>query len=302
MQGLRNRGLGALGEALGAGALALLATVLALALLAGAFWAKPAAGEACPRPNLLLPCVELAAKPVGETVPTKLPRSQPFPITLRMGFTYEALNNQTAPELNAISFEVSRNVTMQTAGLPSCPINKLYSSAARARRICAGSLVGHGTVTSEVALPNQVTAPVKRQLLAFYDDVKGQPYILAQVTSGPGAVPLTYVLPFRIENVHRTFGKRLFAYMPQVRGKIRKDPYQLKGGYGQISEFEIFLRHLFTQGGTRESFLSADCPAPGGQSGADFPLMKLALGYGSIFGASRGSLSGVVTRPCRVSR
>lgn len=130
----------------------------------------------------------------GETVPGKLPRSRMVPATLRLGFTSEAASTPITPELTAIRLEVSRNLTFQTAGLPSCPIAELYSESSDAGQVCAGSLVGYGIVISEVTLPGQAPVTIEGHLSAFYDLGEGQPRILAQVTS-TGPLPLTYVIP-----------------------------------------------------------------------------------------------------------
>ena len=124
---------------------------MALALLAGALvWAGSSFGNVIGTP----PLVTVS----GEVVPTKLPRSKAAPAALRLGFTSEAPETHTAPELSSIAFQISRHVTIQTAGLQSCPLTKLYSAYASVRQTCAGSLVGQGRVISEITLPGQ--APV----------------------------------------------------------------------------------------------------------------------------------------------
>jgi hypothetical protein len=220
-----------------------------------------------------------------------------------VGFTSEALNNPTTPELSRIEFEISHNVTLQTSGLPSCPLAMLYSTTASARQTCAGSFVGHGSVTSEVTLPGQAPATINGHLLAFYAFAQGQPRILAQVTSGD-PLPLTYVIPFQIAKAHGAFGTSLVVpQMSNIAGICARghpncfaQPYTLKGVYGNISNFDLSLHRLFAHAGKRESFVSADCPACGNRSEAVFPLVKVGLSY-----ASGVSLSQVSTLPCRVS-
>jgi hypothetical protein len=254
-------------------------------------------------PNTLPLEVEMGAS--GETVPAALPRSQPVPITLRVGFTSEDPNTHTAPELNRIAIDVSRNVTFQTKGLPSCPIANLYASVASARQSCAGSLVGHGSVTSEVALPGQPPTTIDGHLLAFYGFAEGQPRILAQVTSG-GALPLTYVIPFQIEKAHGPFGTSLVVRkMTRLQGVCERappncfaQPYTLKGVYGHISNFELSLHRRFTHASALESFVSADCPAKGRQSVASFQL-GVSLRYD--LGFSLGGESATLLRRCKVA-
>jgi hypothetical protein len=238
----------------------------------------------------------------GQTVPGKLPRSHMVPATLRLGFTSEAPSTPTTPELTAIRLEVSRNLAFQTAGLPSCPISALYSESSDAGQTCAGPLVGHGIVISEVTLPGQAPVTIEGHLSAFYDFGEGQPRILAQVTS-TGALPLTYVIPFTIYKARGVFGTILSVQqMRFIAGEcVRGHPncfsqtYTYKGIYGHISRFELTLDRQFVHAGKRMSFVSADCPASGSSSSAVFPLVKVNLTY---LGAT--SLSQVATHRCEV--
>jgi hypothetical protein len=277
--------------------LVLLLGALALALMAVAGLSpRPAGGD-----------VAQTGEPVigvsGETVPGKLPRSRMVPATLRLGFTSEAPSTPTTPELTAIRLEVSRNLAFQTAGLPSCPIAELYSGSSRAGQICAGSLVGHGLVISEVTLPGQAPVTIEGRLSAFYDFGEGQPRILAQVTS-TGALPLTYVIPFTIHKVHGIFGTILSVEQMRfiagicARGHSNcfSQTYTYKGIYGHISKFELTLDRQFVHAGKRTSVVSADCPASGGSSSATFPLVRVNLAYPGVISRSQ-----VATRRCEVS-
>ena len=227
--------------------------------------------------------------------PIRLPRSQPAPIKLGIAYTPEPKD----AELRSISFELSRHITIRTQGLPGCPISDLYSTAVSAARICAGSLVGHGSVTSEIAVPGQAAAPLKRELLAFYDKSGGRRYILAQVTSGPPN-PLTYVIPFVIEETSGIYGLDLtVADMSHVYGVVPfgPQPYYLEGVYSKISEFILILRRVYRQKGKRESLLSANCPAPPGVRTFGFRFMKANI-TAAISGGPPRSLSEVEPRIC----
>lgn len=237
----------------------------------------------------------------AETTPNGLPRSKLAPASLRLGFTSEALASPAVPELTGVVFEVPRNLHFQTVGLPSCPLADLYSTYLSARQTCAGSFVGHGSVTSEVILPGQAPATINGHLVAFYAFAQGQPRILAQVTSGD-PVPLTYVIPFQIEP-HGAFGTSLVvSHMRHIAGVCARNhpncfaqPYTLKGVYGHISSFEMSLHRSFAQAGKRGSFVSARCPAPGKKPGAFFSFAT-SLRY-----AGGGLLTAAVNRRCRVS-
>ncbi len=240
----------------------------------------------------------------GETIPGKLPRSRMVPAKLRLGFTSDTPSTPTTPELTAIRLEVSRNLAFQTVGLPSCPIADLYSESSDGGQVCAGSLVGYGTVISEVTLPGQVPVTIEGHLSAFYDFGEGQPRILAQVRS-TGALPLTYVIPFTIYKEPGVFGTVLSVQHMQViagicaprRTNCFSQTYTYKGIYGHISKFELTLDRQFIHAGKRVSLVSADCPASGSSSSATFPLVKVNLTY-PYPARPRSQLA---TRRCEVS-
>jgi hypothetical protein len=274
-------------------------SALALPVLAvDGICAPPATGD-------LAQAGEVVVGASGETIPSKLPRLRTAPVTLRLGFTSEAPGTPATPELTAIRLEVSRNIAFQTAGLPSCPIADLYAESSDAGPICAGSLIGYGTVISEVTLPGQAPTTIEGHLSAFYDLGEGQPRILAQVTSA-GALPLTYVIPFTIEKTHGVYGTALYVdQMRFIAGICRRghtncfsQAYTYKGIYGHISKFELTLDRQFAHAGKRTSLVSADCPARNGSSSTSIPLVKVDLAYPYPGATSR---SQIATRRCEVS-
>jgi hypothetical protein len=239
----------------------------------------------------------------GETSPVRLPRSHTVPARLKLGFTSATVGTATTPELTAIRIELARSVELQTAGLPSCPISELYSESSDAQRVCAGSVVGSGTVVSEVTIPGQAPVTIEGRLTAFYSFGEGAPRILAQVTSA-GALPLTYVLPFTIESTRGAFGTTLSVKQMEFIAGIcaRGHPdcfsqtYTYKGIYGHISRFELTLDRRFVHAGRPASVVNAECPARGTSPSATFPLVKVDLTYPRFI-----TLSQVATRRCAVA-
>jgi hypothetical protein len=240
----------------------------------------------------------------GAIFPRKLPRTRMVPAGLRLGFTSATANTTAIPELASIQLKVYRNLAFQTAGLPSCPIAELYSEYSDAAQICARSLVGYGTVTSEVTVPGQAPMTIEGLLSAFYDFGEGQPRILAQVTS-TGPLPLTYVIPFTIDKGYGLFGAILSVQqMRLIEGICRRgrsncfsQPYTYKGIYGRISKFELTLDRQFIHAGKMTSFVSADCPAGEGSSSAILPVVKVELTYSTAI----MSQSQVATSRCEVA-
>jgi hypothetical protein len=241
----------------------------------------------------------------GRVFPSRLPASHRVPVTLQMGFDFEGPEHGATPELTSLALDLSRDIAVRTVGLPSCPLAKLFSNYTSPLQTCAGSLVGHGRVVSEVTLPGQGPVMVNGRLLAFYAFAEGRPHILAQVSSG-GPLPLTYVIPFQIEQGGGAFRTRLHVRkMSDIQGKCVRDhpncfaqPYRLKGIYGHISHFKLSLHRLFSDGGERESFVSAECPARGRQqlAGSQF---EVSVRYN--LGSTVGGESATQLRRCKMA-
>ena len=265
----------------------LIASLLAIAALAGGLvWPSIAAGEKTELGGLL-PWFGAGL------FPSKLPRSHRVPIELLLEYSPE----DKRAAVQSLSFDFSHQIAIRTEGLASCPMSDLIGSAKTAKRRCASSLVGHGGVTSEVPLlPGQPEGPVERSLLAFYSKTGRQRYILAQVTSmAPN--PLTYVIPFRIEEASGSYSLDLSVVHGEVLGAR---PYHLTAAYSRILRLNLSLKRIYRQGGRRVGFLSADCPAPRPSSSLIFPIVKASLAY-TVGGGAAQSLSDTETRLCAVA-
>jgi hypothetical protein len=240
----------------------------------------------------------------AEATPSKLPRSRAVPATLKLGFSSEGTSGPETPGLTRIEIDISRNVSLQTRGLPSCTEARLFSHYPRYGESCLGSLVGIGTVTSEVSLRRgEAAVTASGRLRAFYAEEAGRRLILAQVTSAHP--PLTYVIPFTLRSAKGPFRTSLLIpkrRMGHLQGICQQGhpecfgtPYTLEGVYSHISSFEMSLHRLFTTHGERGSFVRARCPAPGRRQADRFPLAKVSLDY-----AGGAALSDVSPRKCRV--
>jgi hypothetical protein len=240
--------------------------------------------------SMLLPPKVTAS---GEITPHKLPASHPVPVRLQIGFTSES-SEGSVPELDRVAFEISRSVTFQTAGLPSCPISDLLYQTLRYG--CEKSLVGHGSVTSEIALPGQAPVTVTGHLSAYYAFAAGEPHILAQVVTGE-PLSLVYVIPFAIEKAQRPFGTRMIVRkMRQIHGIcIRPDcgqTYTLKGIYSRISAFSISLHRIYRRHGKRASLVNSIDPCSRAARRSQVPLLRTMLRYVDGARASEEILQG----------
>jgi hypothetical protein len=222
----------------------------------------------------------------GNIFPSKLPRSEPAPVSVQMGGKIKTTDKSTPPKLERIVLQINSHGKIETTGLPTCPLGKLSStSSAGARRACGDALIGHGNVTSRVTLPGQGAFASNGPLLAFNGRSKGRPAVFAQVSSG-APLPLTYVIVFEVRKTKGTFGTSLIGTLPPIASE-----------YGYISAFDLSLGRNYTYRGKKMSYASADCPAPSGFPGAVFPFAKASYEF-----AGETTLSSKLVRQCKVRK
>lgn len=215
--------------------------------------------------------------------PEQLTRDKPSAISLRLGFKVPPKEGKI-PGLNAIRFGISRRVSFNYRDLPACSLQTLFSSYAE--ESCTHSLVGHGSVVSEVTLPGHEPMTVSGIAKAYYSFDKKQPRILVRVVTGE-PLPLIYVIPFELQAAAEPYATSLSVRrMSQIQGLCARghpncfaQPYRLKGIYSHISEFQIDLHRRFQHHGSQASFVSAECSLPSGEKKANFPLASVLLRY-----------------------
>jgi hypothetical protein len=199
----------------------------------------------------------------GSIAPVKLPRNEQAPVGVQMGAKIKTTDGSKPPRLSEIILDINAHGVLNAKGLPLCSLGKLTNaSAARAKNVCGSAEVGHGNVTSRIALPGQGEFSTPGTLLAFNGKYKGKQAIFAHVTS-TGKLSLTYVIIFVVKKSTGTYGTSLVAKVPQIAS-----------GSGYISAFDLSLKRRYTLRGEKRSFVSASCPLPEGVNIANFPFAR----------------------------
>ena len=218
----------------------------------------------------------------GKLTPHALPRSGTAPVKVAVGAKISATNGQTPPQLRKIAIAINRNGRFTPAGLPVCSLEQIQPSTTEdALRACRSSLVGEGSFSAKVLLPEQAPFPSAGKVFAFNGNFHGKPAILAHVY-GTNPIPTSYTIPFEIKSAKGTFGTVMSASLPQVTSD-----------WGYVTGLQLTLGRSFSFHGQRRSYLSASCPAPKGFPGAVFPFAKASFAF-----AGRGTLTSVLTRSC----
>ncbi|HEY8082429.1 MAG TPA: hypothetical protein VIE64_02580 [Solirubrobacterales bacterium] len=221
----------------------------------------------------------------GDLSPTKLPRKGAAPIAVSVGGKISSTDKRKGPpQLKEMSIAINRNGHLDTRGLSRCRMGKIDPSTSQeAIATCRSSLIGEGSFSADVKLPEQSPFPSEGKVLAFNGRLNGHPAVLAHIY-GKRPLPTAIVLPFVITGTKGTFGTLLTASLPQVTGD-----------WGYVTGLSMTLERQFTHKGKSRSYLSAGCPAPAGFRQVSFPFARTSF----VFEGGR-TVTTTLTRRCRV--
>lgn len=219
----------------------------------------------------------------GSMRPSALPRKGSAPIAVSVGAKIAATAGVEPPQLRQMAIAINANGHLDTTGLPRCRVAQIQPATTQgALEACRRSLVGRGSFSARVLLPQQAPFPSAGEVYAFNGSFRGRPAILVHVY-GTEPAPTSYTLPFQVARTKGTFGTLLSASLPDVTSK-----------WGYVTGLSLVLGRTFSARGKRRSFLSAGCPAPGGFSKAVFPLVRASFGF-----AGGTELGSTIVRSCR---
>jgi hypothetical protein len=227
---------------------------------------------------------DLFVKFSGGIEPTKLPRYDHAPITVRVDGTVKTLSGDRPPALRFISIAINRGGRIETKGLPRCRRSEIEASTSnRALAACGDALVGTGRYKAGVSFPEQNTFPLQGRILAFNAIVDGQRAILAHVY-GNNPYPNSRIFVFHIHESGGTFGTVLTAALPKALNRN-----------GYLKRIVLNLRRDFVYRGEKHSYLAAACGAPAGFTVGVFPFVRVGMTF-----ADGRKLSSTLIRTCQV--
>jgi hypothetical protein len=186
----------------------------------------------------------------GHLSPLDLPRDRPAPVTVRLEGGLRSADGELLPRVRRVELGLPGQGVLTTRGLPVCPGRRLHDTRpAEALAACGSALIGHGSITAEVALPNQLPFQLRTRLLAFNGRANGRPEVLLHAFAT--RPPIVAVLPFVIERRGGRFGTVLVGDLPAHLGP-----------WPRLANFALTLSRRFSYRGRLRSYLSASCPAP----------------------------------------
>jgi hypothetical protein len=220
----------------------------------------------------------------GSLAPSELPRDGAAPVAVSFAGKIGATKAEGPPQLARISIAINRHGKLDSRGLPRCRMRDIDPSTTdEAIAACRPALIGEGSFSANVKLPEQSPFPSRGKVLAFNGRFRGQPAVFAHIF-GTKPVPTSIVLPFVIASTGGTFGTVLTASLPRVTGD-----------WGYVTGIGMTLKRKFAYRGEQRSYMSAGCPAPAGFRQVFFPLARTTFSFeGGL------ALTSTLTRSCRV--
>jgi hypothetical protein len=210
----------------------------------------------------------------GKLSPSRLPRRGSVPVSVSVSGEIEPIDEATLPQLRKMTIAINGAGHLDLKGIPHCRIGHINPSTNQeALEACKSSLIGEGSFSADVKLPEQSPFPSEGRLLAFNGTIGGKPAIFGHIY-GTKPLPTSFVLPFRVKQAKGTFGTILEAAFPKATGE-----------WGYVTGISLNLN--------KKRFLSAGCPAPNGFSKAVFPLLQTNFSF-----AGGLQLKNTLTRSC----
>ena len=196
----------------------------------------------------------------GSLSPKALPRKGSAPVSVAVDGQITATQGASAlPQLQHLEIAINSAGKLDLRGVPHCRINHINPSTnEEALAACRSSLVGEGSFSANVVLPEQSPFPSKGKLLAFNGTIGRQPALFAHIY-GTKPVPTSYVFAFKVKKQKGTFGTILETDFPKATGE-----------WGYVTGISLKLD---------KRFLTAGCPAPKGFSKASFPLARTLFSF-----------------------
>jgi hypothetical protein len=217
----------------------------------------------------------------GGFTPTKLPKNENAPITLRGGGRITTVSGALPPILETIDIEYDRHGSIETVGLPTCRAGQLEATTVeQARKSCGGAIVGKGKGSAIVKFEEQAPIPASSPITIFNGPKKGGNYTVLAHAYLKQPIVTTFIVPVVIEKINKgLYGYRTQATIPKIAN-----------GAGIPIKGELTIGKRWTHKGVKRSYIKARCQTGRLQARGQFTFKDGTF------------LSGTFLRPCTVRK
>lgn len=216
----------------------------ALCLALAATCAVPTAAE-----TALVKVNDLILHANGGFQPQSLPRHKYAPIDFQGFFDIAAKGGGKPVPLEEVVVDFDRDGRLSTAGLPTCPPERLATIGVReGRETCGGAIVGTGRVEAFIELDGGGFVEGGSALTIFNGPPReGMPTVVLHART---TVPETQTFAILVPIERRPGG---FRY------RVRLAVPEIASGRGALTHLEVDIGRRFNSGGKRRSYVSARC-------------------------------------------
>jgi hypothetical protein len=204
----------------------------------------------------------------GGIAPNALPRKGAAPVKVSFGGDIKTTDGAQPPQLRTISLAINRAGRLDYRGLPACHYHQINpASTKEAIETCPASVIGTGTFSAHVVLPEQSPFPSSGEVTAFNGILHGRHVVFVHVY-GTTPLPQSQVIVFEIGRTSGAYRTTLTGELPQVAAE-----------WGYVSGLSLTLGRIFKYKGRRHALFTAGCPAPSGFTAASFSFAKAEFGF-----------------------
>jgi len=227
--------------------------------------------------------IEILGMVVSSTAdisPRALPAQGGAPVEITNVTRIGTRDGSQPSTLKELAFTFDKHGFLDTKGLPTCTQAKLAGTTPqRARKRCAGAIVGEGTGKAEVRLPGQAPVDISTPLTLFNAPPQGgMPSLIAHAYETL-PTPKTLLVPIPVERIrHGRYGFRATVQIPEIAG-----------GYGAATLAEATIGKTWKRGGKTVGYANAYC------SGGRLQV------YGVLTFTDGSRFPGTLTSPCHVA-
>jgi hypothetical protein len=182
--------------------------------------------------------------------PRELPAHGNRPVFLSTITRVGTHDGSTPPTLQTLLFQLDKNGTIDTKGLPVCTSAKLEGTTpSQARKRCAGALVGKGTGKALVTMPGRAPFQISSPISLFNAPPdQGRPTLIAHAYETV-PTPQTLLVPITIERLSKgRYGFQAEVQMPEIAG-----------GFGAATLAEANIGAIRKRGGREVGYINAHC-------------------------------------------
>lgn len=182
--------------------------------------------------------------------PRELPAHKNVPVFLSTITRVGTHDSSTPPTLQTLLFQLDKNGSIDTKGLPVCTSAKLEGTTpSQARKRCAGALVGKGTGKALVTMPGRAPFRISSPISLFNAPPdQGRPTLIAHAYETV-PTPQALLVPITIERVSKgRYGFQAEVQMPEIAG-----------GFGAATLAEAKIGAIRKRGGREVGYINAHC-------------------------------------------